>query len=294
LLKAGEQNRSRRRRYFVLLSDRIMYYKNKEKAATAATAQGSISLHSDTALARGKMAFTFGITPSPGSNSSRTFILTASDIADRDSWMTTIQRLLPSLTRAPRDRRLMQNETFPSDEKASRVDPRSVKEGYLDKLDPEHKHKRRRYFILLRDRILYFKTKKDAADAGESARGVILLSKDTVVASGSGQVHAVADRSATTETPLANLSHGDSDRNQAFDKSKSMVNFVKVYKLYEMIEDLRRSQVLPYAVKPDPVIQSFLAAQASRILSEKDCLARSKRIEPPSSKDHRKVPVSAP
>jgi len=72
------------------------------------------------------------------------------------------------------------------------------------------------------------------------------------------------------------------------DRSK-LLNFAKLCLLYDVIEEMRRSQVMPYALKADPAIQALVHHLSRSALTRAQAEQQSLKIEPPSRKNRRKV-----
>lgn len=144
------------KRYFVLLSDRMLYYAKRKDAMETGKEKGFISLPGGTRVERqegngsGKRGKVFPFQVEPcGDEGARVYALEACSTKARDLWMEAIVSVLP---------------------KNSAVNSLSVLEGYLNKSDKNGKNWHKRYFVLWQDKLLYYKQKpvgdEDKKEAG--------------------------------------------------------------------------------------------------------------------------------
>eukprot|EP00455_Lapot_gusevi_P002810 TRINITY_DN1115_c0_g1_i3.p1 TRINITY_DN1115_c0_g1~~TRINITY_DN1115_c0_g1_i3.p1 ORF type:complete len:874 (+),score=260.49 TRINITY_DN1115_c0_g1_i3:115-2736(+) len=144
LMKQGDRVKSWKKRYFHLdpQSNSLNYYRDETKAELL----GTIPLQDCSVVlfdeADYDVPHSFGITPA---NSLRTFLITAESDQQRDTWI---------------------NALAPDRANPTKVDPTSLKEGYMQKLGNRVKNWKRRYFILNQEELRYYRNKGDPAPAG--------------------------------------------------------------------------------------------------------------------------------
>jgi len=202
LSKVGELNKlQQKRRFFVLHSDRLLYFKTIAAAQKGPqAAQGFISLFGKTVIVEDRnRAHGLLLTAYDGG---RIYQLVAADDTDRDLWINSISKLLPKLPSAPeleKEDDILETDsdvkTLPGESKDKgkprNVDPRSLKEGWLMKEGIQIKSWRRRYFVVLPDGIiLYFKSQAAAATGSTKSQGTIVLFPDSVIANESIKPHS--------------------------------------------------------------------------------------------------------
>lgn len=155
LSKLGGQRKSWRRRYFVLYPRKMEYYRHqKDKKAL-----GGISLTMETVVQADVLAHTFAITPVRGG---RTYVITAASERSCNQWMALIEANVEgvkviwdkpqrptSISRSLAPGALMLAST--------KTNSKSIKEGWLFKLGKNVTNWKRRYFVLLPDKMTYYK-----------------------------------------------------------------------------------------------------------------------------------------
>lgn len=148
------------KRYFVLLSDKMLYYAKRKDAVEAGKEKGSIALpggtevevHPETNNVKRGKVFPFNVIPC-GDEGARVYALEACSSKGRDLWIEAVRSVLP---------------------KSSTVNSFSVLEGYLNKSDGKGKNWHKRYCVLWQDKLLYYKQKPtvggDVEDQKEAGR----------------------------------------------------------------------------------------------------------------------------
>jgi hypothetical protein len=160
------------KRYFVLLSDKMLYYAKRKDAAEAGKEKGTIALPGGTKVdrslgsetnnvKRGKV-FPFNVIPC-GDEGARVYALEACSSRGRDLWIDAITSVLP---------------------KNSAVNSFSVLEGYLNKSDGKGKNWHKRYCVLWQDKLLYYKQKPVGDPLEQKEAGRIDITYDSWVAEG--------------------------------------------------------------------------------------------------------------
>lgn len=145
--QCGLSKKSMKTRYLILLPDRLMHFKCRGEWAREKP--GSVDLPSGAVCEMDNeedtMDNVFLVAPT-GDEGAKPFYIAPNNPKERDMWISVIEELLAS--------------------KEKKQNSESLKEGYLYAGDK--KVGQRKYFcILLKDRMQYFKARKDAKPAGE-------------------------------------------------------------------------------------------------------------------------------
>lgn len=143
----GTSKKGLKTRYVVLLQDKLLHFKSRKE--TAKEKPGAVELPSGAVCEMDNDEDTvehlFLVAPS-GDEGAKPFFIAPSNSTERDMWISAIEELLAS--------------------KEKKQNNESLKEGYLYAGDKKVGH--RKYFcILLKDKMQYFKARKDAKPAGE-------------------------------------------------------------------------------------------------------------------------------
>lgn len=142
--------------YFILLKDMVMFRKKRSDFIYASeTPKGMIDLnqafefhvvHPSSEPGLNKLGL-FTLAANGDEEGTRTYMLHAEDDDKRKIWMNTLSDLRKT--------------------KNLNVNPKSVKEGYLMKRAAKRDKWSKRYFILLEDRLLYYRRRLDTVERGE-------------------------------------------------------------------------------------------------------------------------------
>jgi len=154
MVKLGGKVKSWRTRYFVLFPHALVYYKAKEiwekgfKALTVIPFTARTTLHIEA-----KYSNAFMLTPGFGE---RRFYFITKDELDRKLWMDDISAQIQSVERKDGDDVVAGGRKIEG----------SIKEGELLKLGATVKTWKKRYFVLLDEKLFYFKSRDDKKPVG--------------------------------------------------------------------------------------------------------------------------------
>lgn len=153
LYRLSKSNKNRwSKKYFILDKDALKYYRKR----TDINHQGSIDLNQGAELfpinptsARDQTMLPgmFSLAENGDEAGTRTYILRATDNPKRSHWLAVLNSVLK--------------------EKDTKVNPRSVKEGYLRKLAGQGGKWNKRYFVLTQQNLVYYRKRGDKQEAGE-------------------------------------------------------------------------------------------------------------------------------
>jgi len=162
LSKKGGKLRNWRMRYFVLLPNALHYYKDPRDKKL----QGVVLISQDTVVMAHELPHTFSVC----SKGEREYVITASDFKEQLRWMRAFDKAADGVTIVePRREDYEQNwhqSPTASVLLATKTNSRSLKEGYLLKLGQKVASWRRRYFVLLPDRLEYYRNNIDKKPVG--------------------------------------------------------------------------------------------------------------------------------
>ena len=176
LTKRGDVVNSWKRRYFVLEKDMMRYYSGRHEKLLGQP-KGEFSVRGARLLILDSDDYgrehVIGVTPKL---SSRTYILSADSAEELDSWVSVLSAH-GVMYKAPDATGFVANPTFETGHTRSgsialtssetKVDPRSIREGFLVKQGAVLKNWKRRYFALFPHTLHYYKHKGDVIPAGE-------------------------------------------------------------------------------------------------------------------------------
>mmetsp|Transcript_2621 Transcript_2621/g.4960 ORF Transcript_2621/g.4960 Transcript_2621/m.4960 type:complete len:1284 (-) Transcript_2621:84-3935(-) len=166
LKKCGGRIKTWNSRYFVLFSDKLIYFKDEH--TTDKAAKGEIPIAVDTCfnLALNRDSCTFTITPPTQTGHHVNYEMRADSEADAISWSQAIERLLKAKKRDREASRGLQGFRLSEIQAAlqtveissPKMISESVQEGFLMKRGNNIKTWKKRYFVLLNDKLNYYTT----------------------------------------------------------------------------------------------------------------------------------------
>jgi len=153
--KQGHQRKNWKVRYFILTQDSLSYYKHHKES----TPHGSISLSALSVCAvHAELMHAFVVSSKP---QDPIYNIIAKDDKDRLRWMQALRVAQPKMKIVYPQENDSRKCIAHSHTALTQVNSKSIKEGYLLKIGTKVAKWKRRYFVLLPERIEYYKDPRD-------------------------------------------------------------------------------------------------------------------------------------